>query len=274
VWIPIPGVQTLDFKPYRVDLTPFAGVLSDGAPHTIALSVFNAHDHFSTTATLLLKLDAGSTQVTGALTQNTIGAGPAPVVDGGLDDDGFGTVSVASDRRFTLAGYVETSHGRVDTTIEQTFAFSATTSYASQSASVIGWTIDHDTRVDSVTTIATGSSTRVVAEHQHYPFGLVLPFTTSGSIVSADFDLGYQRNLETYNDGIVGVGSLVDNHVGSHFVAAAANRHSEQDYQYVDTEGACYHRQIASVANKLANVTDGAPCAVIDRVFADGFDGG
>jgi hypothetical protein len=43
-WRPIPAVQTLDFVPYRVNLTPFAGLLSDGKPHTIALSVFN-NDH-------------------------------------------------------------------------------------------------------------------------------------------------------------------------------------------------------------------------------------
>jgi len=35
-WEPIPGVQALNFCPYRIDLTPFAGVLSNGQPHTIA----------------------------------------------------------------------------------------------------------------------------------------------------------------------------------------------------------------------------------------------
>src|SRR5205085_1562792 len=34
LWEPIPGVQTLDFRPYRVDLTPFAAVLADGNPST------------------------------------------------------------------------------------------------------------------------------------------------------------------------------------------------------------------------------------------------
>lgn len=273
LWIPIPGVQTLNFKPYRVDLTPFAGVLSDGEPHTIALAVFNAHDHFSTTATLLLQLDAGSTQVTGAVTRNTIGAGPAPVTGGGVDADGFGTVTVDSNRQFTLAGYVDTSHGRVETTIEQTFAFHAATTYASQSASVIDWSIVHDTRVDGTTTTVGDGSTRVVRESQHYPFGLVLPFTTAGAIVSADFDLGYQRDLATTVDGVAGFGSHADNHVTTHHVSAAANRNSMQDYEYADTTGACYHRRIASAANKLASVEDGAPCTVLDRIFGDGFDG-
>ncbi len=65
LWSPIPGVQTLSFEPYRVDLTPFAGTLDDGNPHTIAVSVFNADSYFSAAANLLLYLDHGSAQVTG-----------------------------------------------------------------------------------------------------------------------------------------------------------------------------------------------------------------
>ena len=32
LWIPIPGVQTMNFKPYQVNLTPFAALLDDGNP--------------------------------------------------------------------------------------------------------------------------------------------------------------------------------------------------------------------------------------------------
>ena len=46
LWRPIPGVHTLNFEPYRVDLTPFAGVLSNGQPHTVAISVYNANVYF------------------------------------------------------------------------------------------------------------------------------------------------------------------------------------------------------------------------------------
>ena len=79
LWFPIPGVQTLNFTPYRVNLTPFVGLLSNGQSHTVSLSVFNANDYFSATASLLLYLDSGSTQVTGAVTQNTLAA-PSPVI--------------------------------------------------------------------------------------------------------------------------------------------------------------------------------------------------
>src|SRR6204780_398907 len=65
LWVPAPGVQTLDMVPYRVNLTPFAGLLSNGQQHTVALNVYSADDYFSATASLLLYLDHGSTQVRG-----------------------------------------------------------------------------------------------------------------------------------------------------------------------------------------------------------------
>src|SRR5580692_6541685 len=78
LWEPIPGVQTLNFRPYRVDLTPFAGLLSDGNTHTVAVSVYNANGYFLATANLLVYEDHGTTTVTGAVTFNTL-TEPNPV---------------------------------------------------------------------------------------------------------------------------------------------------------------------------------------------------
>jgi hypothetical protein len=125
LWFPIPGIQTLNMVPYRVDLTPFAAQLNDGQQHTVSLSVFNADNYFSATASLLLYLDSGSTTVTGALTENTLTVAPTPVVTENLNLSSTisGTVGVASNRNFTIAGYVNTSHGKVTTTISQQINF-------------------------------------------------------------------------------------------------------------------------------------------------------
>src|SRR5579862_3475246 len=80
LWIPIVGVETLNFKPYRVDLTPFAGLLDDGNPHTIAVSVFNDDNYFAANAALLVYEDHGSTQVTGGLIENGTAFSPAQKV--------------------------------------------------------------------------------------------------------------------------------------------------------------------------------------------------
>ena len=107
-WRPIPAPQALNFVPYCVDVTPFAGVLSDGQPHRFAIKVTNDSQYLSTTATLLLHLDQRSTQVTGAVTQNTIGA-PSPAVNAVLNTDPTGTVTgtvtTTSSRQFVLAGW-------------------------------------------------------------------------------------------------------------------------------------------------------------------------
>ncbi|HLJ29808.1 MAG TPA: peptide-N4-asparagine amidase [Candidatus Angelobacter sp.] len=127
LWRPIPGVQTLNFIPYRVDLSPFAGLLSNGQPHQVSVNVFNADIGFSTTATLLLFLDHESSQVTGEVTENTIGAGPTPnVVENLTNANGniTGSVTVTSSRSFRLAGFARTSHGRVETEVRQDIQFS------------------------------------------------------------------------------------------------------------------------------------------------------
>src|SRR5215467_1839367 len=117
LWRPIPGVQTLSFVPYRVDLTPFAGLLNNGQPHQVAVNVFNANNGFSTTATLLLFEDHDSKVVTGDVTENTI-HGPNPNVVENLTTDSSGnvtgTVTVTSTRQFVVEGFVRTSHGRVE----------------------------------------------------------------------------------------------------------------------------------------------------------------
>ena len=114
-------MQTLDFTPYRVDLTPFAGALSDGQPHTIAVSVFNANNFFATTASLLLFLDHRATRVTGAVTVDTLAAAPSPTVTPAITTaaDGAisGTVNVEANRRFRIVGFANTSHGRVTTEV-------------------------------------------------------------------------------------------------------------------------------------------------------------
>jgi hypothetical protein len=117
-------VQTLNFTPYRVDLTPFAALLSNGQPHTVALSVFNANGYFSDTATLLLYLDSGSTQVTGGTVKNSL-TSPNPVVAENLNvgTSITGSVQVASNRSFIISGFVNTSHGKVTTTISENLAF-------------------------------------------------------------------------------------------------------------------------------------------------------
>jgi hypothetical protein len=175
LWAPLPGVQTLNFVPYRVDLTPFAGLLSNGAQHTVAVSVFNANGYFSEAASLLLYLDHGSTQVTGALTSNTIGTGPNPAVTENLQTDISGditgSVSITSSRQFGVAGFVNTSHGRIDTQVQQSVNFSNVQNFTIN-ATTYDQDITQGTQVQSLTTTRQGPVLTEMLESFGYPLAI------------------------------------------------------------------------------------------------------
>ena len=161
LWRPIPGVHTLNFEPYRVDLTPFAGVLSNGQQHTVAVSVYNADQYFSATASLLLYLDHGSNQVTGAVTTNTIGQ-PDPMVTENISTNGtiaYGTLMVTSNRGFTVEGFANTSHGLVDTKVVQSIDFTNRQKYyVHEDGTVYDQYVGQTTSISSATTTTAGSN--------------------------------------------------------------------------------------------------------------------
>ena len=175
LWRPIPGVHTLNFEPYRVDLTPFASILSNGQQHTVAVSVFNADMYFSATATLLLYQDIGSTQITGALTADTIGQ-PDPIIAEHIQSNSnaaWGTLSVTSNRGFTTEGYVQTSHGSVDTKVVQSIDFSnGQRYYVTFDGSVYDQAVLQSTTISSATTTNSGGAITTNSKQFSWPLSL------------------------------------------------------------------------------------------------------
>ncbi|HKW75817.1 MAG TPA: peptide-N4-asparagine amidase, partial [Terriglobales bacterium] len=174
LWRPIPGVQTLNFVPYRVNLTPFAGILSNGQPHQVSLNVFNAASGFSTTATLLLYLDHGSTQVTGAVTKNTLGAGPSPNITENLTNTNgniTGNVTVTSSRSFDVEGFVRTSHGKVFTAVHQNIDFSNSQDF-NITNSVFGQIVTQNTSIASITNTRNRDHNQTDFQKFEWPFVL------------------------------------------------------------------------------------------------------
>lgn len=283
LWRPIPGVQALNFVPVRVDLTPFAGVLSDGTPHSVGLSVTNACNYFSATATLLLYLDRGSSQVTGAVTANTIGA-PAPVVQeslvNGSDGSIKGTITVTSTRNFTVTGWVKTSHGKVQTSIAQSIGFSSVQTIDYTSAASVQNALQ-STSIDSVTTRRGGEAQETVRERLRWPLKLDYDFINNadGSYAQVvSIDQGYQRSASRTREGDT-VSSYLSNQVStgdtlsfspSFRVTGHAGARSSQHYFGSDSEGRCYSRSIAAAQSSassthpntdvLVSIVDGQGC--------------
>jgi hypothetical protein len=274
LWIPIPGVQTMNFKPYRVNLTPFAGLLNNGQPHTVALSVFNANNYFSATASLLLYLDAGSTEVNGAVTENTLTV-PNPTVSENINTakngNIQGSVDTKSSHDFEISGYVNTSHGPVTTTVSQDINFT-NLQYFKLTDTEYEQNINQSSTLHSVVTTLNPNGKTVYTVNHDWP--LLLNITvlvqpngdetqTTTSNQYFEEDEAAKRNGQAINF------ALVQNRVtttdtlnfdSSGNFTGNSGQASAQDYFGSNSTGYCYSLDITAAANVLTSITNGKGC--------------
>lgn len=278
LWRPTPGVQTLNFMPYRVDLTPFAGVLSNGAAHTVAVSVAGANNYFSATASLLVYLDAHAKQINGAVTRNTlVGQPPTPTIGDTLVTDASGNVSgdinTNLSRHFVIEGYADTSHGRVTSSVEQTVGFADTQ----------GFTINDSTFhqiSDQLTTATSVSKSRLgllltgeYDQNVSYPLHVdvnetLLPDGTISlaTIAHQNFQQHRARKLLGFTLYSSDVGNTVDaadtlilDSTGS-TVLSHSGQQNQQSYTFRDWLGSCYRTDVASVSGAVTSYGTGQGC--------------
>ncbi|MFJ2815205.1 peptide-N4-asparagine amidase [Streptomyces sp. NPDC091279] len=130
LWYVVPGPRAFDVQPIEYDLTPFAGLLDDGRPHRIGVSVVGVpegQDGWSAPVNVLVWQDAGRAHVTGKLTAHHVGdlANSSTYTAGSPE-----RVDTEGAHRLTVAGYVDTSHGRVTTTVTRALATTSTHRWA------------------------------------------------------------------------------------------------------------------------------------------------
>ncbi len=275
LWRPITGVHTLNFEPYRVDLTPFAGVLSDGQQHTVAVSVYNADQYFSATANLLLYLDHGSGQVTGAVTTNTVGQ-PDPVVSESINNNGIavlGYLSVTSNRGFVVDGFVNTSHGTVDTRVVQSIDFNNLQKYyLTTDGSVYDQVVVQTTSISSATTTTAGGNVTTETKQYSWPLNLAYAFNANlldgsyqqFSTLTQAFDKselvdvnGTPTYSSTFHDAVTPKDNLMVDASGN---SSSSLQSSSETYQYSNTNGACWNQTIQAASGVLTSVQGGS-CA-------------
>ncbi len=275
LWAPIPGVQTLNFIPYRVDLTPFASVLSDGASHTISLSEFNTEYYFNMYATLLLYQDHGSSQITGEVTENTISAEPSPTVTNKLSvnssGDVTGSLTVASKRNFTVEGYVNTSHGKVDTKVFQSIHFANTQQYDITSSLDVE-NVNQTSTVDSTTTTRTPALTFIQSRQWSFPivadikfiaypdgnFAQISNITQKYEVTDTEKANGIPIYFGTLANTVSSTDDLLIN--SSFEITGNQDQASSQDYYSLDTLHGCYSRSLTAANNVLTGNTKGQGC--------------
>jgi hypothetical protein len=274
LWIPITGVQTLDFKPYRVDLTPFAGILADGSPHTVGVGVYNADSYFAVTGNVLAYEDHGSKRVSGGILSNTLALNPTPIIDENLTTDASGTtkgtVAVGSKRGFEISGYVNTSHGRVETTLQQNVDFLSTQTFDVNP--YVGPDIQNavqTTTVDSVTTTRNGLLVTTDTQHFSYPFTIDYSFLYNPDGTYTQTVTSDQKDLFTEWQSLNGLQLFtaqsteeVHSHDTLQFDAnfnltAAGTGTSSASYLGQDSRGTCYSRSLTAANHVLSTVTNG-----------------
>ncbi|MEV0184785.1 peptide-N4-asparagine amidase [Streptomyces sp. NPDC050625] len=152
LWYVIPGPRAFDVKPIEYDLTPFAGLLNDGRPHRVEVSVVGVPEGqsgWSAPVNVLVWQDPHRAHVTGRLTVDKAGdlADSSTYTPGPTEH----RVDTEAGHRLTVAGYVDTSHGRVTTTVRRTLANTSAhrwTDGETTDGLVATWTDDETVTVD------------------------------------------------------------------------------------------------------------------------------
>ena len=269
LWRPIPGVQTLNFVPYRVDLTPFAGVFNDGRPHRIGIHVFNGGSTFSIAGALYLYRDPVLKVVHERVTADTLGAAPTPVITQKIvtaGDETSGPVSVSSARRFVLAGSVLTSRGRVDTRVVQDIRFVSAQQFdLSPTRSVQN--LQQTTNLSATTTTRSGPQVVVRQRILAYPLSILsVRLTRPDKSASQAMAVrqGYQVTEQVTRNGVPVFSSTLSDEVTpfdtTRFDAAGKftgrQSRSTEAYSYSDSRG---HRYKKTVNAKDGMVTGIGP---------------
>ena len=280
LWRPTPDVQTLNFVPYQIDLTPFAGLLDDGHNHTIAARVIGAHHFFSLAANLRVYQDRGQQVLNGRVTENTLASKQqqlAPHVERQWntrsDGIGKGQVDTIQHGDYAIAGELNTSHGLVVTRVEQQSAYSNRQSFLHPDAEIYHQIIHMNFAVtDTTRTSVNGKQSKRVRQ-LNYPLlvDVMKHLKQDNSFTAAIvMQQAYAKQLDDFRDGRIVFWSKLDDAIESHDTAdynatgtAIVNprgQYGHQLYQFMDSLGSCYSRKVETRNGAVSSVDDAAGC--------------
>jgi hypothetical protein len=270
LWFPVPAPETLNFTPSRIDLTPFAGLVNDGRPHRIEVTVPGVRNYYLVTASLLAWRDPGANSTRGRVLRNTLTA-PRETTNARrarADKQGLnGRIDTRFAQDGEVAGVLQTSHGEVTTSVRYAMSFSNRQDYVSNDKVQIGRMRQLTRlRIDTRRTDASGTATR--REISSYPLSTVTreTVTADGTDQTAAVDLTLARTeREVAADGRVWTRALsnrVTPTAGGQFNRAArrfqnASGSSVQHYRLEDSAIGCYGRTVVVKDNAVVTARDG-----------------
>jgi hypothetical protein len=285
---PIPTLDMLDFKPYRVDLTPFAAVLSAPGRHSVTVDSRYPYDRdrYGGSA-LLVYLDRQRTQVTGAVTLNTLATGNgAPIYSNTLQrvgDEIVGDIHTRQQRDFEIRGFVNTSQGRIDSRVRQTGRFTSTQAIRVKGPSNGVFTADKAYRQDlSLASAVEQTSRRAIGtrligwDRTRISYPLQMLYRLSAHVETGDgWSIDFMRtNVSIAQSRVVdgdhykpGFGHYTT-HAGARFYSVRKGGGEQTDpswesstlRNYRDNFGSCYHGEVAAQDGVIVRLSKGDTC--------------
>jgi hypothetical protein len=280
---PIQPPQLLNHIPYRVDITPFAAILNEAGAHTIAIGR-------RARAYLLVYQDKASAHLSGAVTLNTLAGSPGmPTVSDTIQitgDTAAGTITTAMDRDFKIQGFVNTSHGRVDSSVHQTSHFQNTQKFYlygldgvripearhyQQDLWLASNTMQHSHRTragfvlnDDVGTTSYPLNLNYAMDGFTEDNGDGVITAPSSQSVSAeqhrDLDVGYLKGgFGLYNSRVRE--SFVSSHDVDMTLAQSSNWKAQAHYRFYDNQGSCYQSALTALNGAVSTEAKGVGCS-------------
>lgn len=215
IWRPLTGIYTMDIPSYRLDLTPFAGLLSGKGTHTITLTVAGNAGYWLAGGSLLLT--TGGRPVTGAVTSDTL---HFPVTSTVTTTNALGSsteqaVTEAASDSYTIAGTV----GAYTDTLNQSLQFSNDQTNINSSCSGPCYQWVHQETTSDASEAISGPGVRLTTHNQaswttDAPNGyltdatgndFLLPASVSQQLTDVASSGGYRTSI---SESIMGYGSL------------------------------------------------------------------
>lgn len=292
---PAPAAQALNWMPFRVDLTPFAGLLNNGAQHTVEARLPGVENGL-VSGHLVLYVDRNRAIVPGAVTSNTLAESTPTVTDTLVEttSSNEGTVTrhltgdlvTRSVRSFRISGYVDTSRGRIVSTVQQRNYFVNRNIFDVTASGVVAlwedFDADHGQKVRLTSSVDVTSrrvlGTTLLSEDKSYTsYPFILDYRNAGAHRSStEFSLAnperfsalvhqarvqrtsqFRRGTPRYTT------SLLDVFDGTREFTAPAgyfNWGSAREYLFTDNRGGCYSAGLTTMEGSLETRTRGDAC--------------
>jgi hypothetical protein len=287
LWLPTPGIQTTNFIPFRVDLSPFAALLDNGHPHTIAVRALGADHFFNVAANLLLYQDHHAAQLQGKLLEDTLN----PSQPSGLTvhstlhpnpaGQTIGALNTRMQQSYVIRGSLHTPQGDLITTVRYAQRFRNLQTFTRPGPKRYNETIHQNTSVSmQITRTLNGRPQSSLALTQNDPLSLdsrktmITPVRKLSQYFTARVAVtqGHQITLRTTSAGKPYSAQLIESlttrdRADGETISPPLDRTTFHHLQsgresvtFRDSLGSCYQTAIASDHERLTAIQQGKTC--------------